>query len=234
MSDALLPRRVLVASLLAAAIGTGCSTSPPEVRTWGTMREVLREGDSRGRVEITEAIGPDSIAVGALAGLEGEVTVRDGHAMVAVGSTGEVRPARPGDQAALFVLANVPSWRRITLGDQTLDLDTLEQAIADELARSGFDLRLPVPIRVRGLAQSVSCHVIAGACPIANPDGPAPRRLEQSDVEVELVGVFAEGRAGELTHHTNRSHLHVLAPEMNGHLDAIELSRAVLLVPAQR
>lgn len=233
MSHAPRSRHALLAPLLVAALGAGCSTSPPTVQTWGTMREVLREGDSRGRIEITRAIGPNSIAVGALAGLEGEVTVVDGRAMVAVGSTGEVRTARPGDEAALFVLANVPGWRPVALGERTLDLDALERVIADALTREGFDLEMPVPIRVRGFARTISCHVIAGACPIANPDGPAPRRLEQRDVEVELVGVFADGRAGELTHHTNRSHLHVLAHEMMGHLDAVEISQAVLLVPAR-
>jgi len=217
---------------LAAACFLGCTSTAPEVKTWGSMREVLREGDDRGRVEVLEAVGRDSLAVGALAGLEGEITVVEGVAMVAIGESGETRPARAGDKAALFVLADVPAWRSAPLPEGPHDLDSLESAIAAALERAGFDLGAPIPVRVRGLAHRVSCHVIAGACPIARPDGPAPRRLEQSDVEVELVGVFADGRAGELTHHTNRSHLHVIAEKMMGHLDAIELSSAVLLIPA--
>lgn len=225
------PARYGFALCLAATFASGCTSWAPEVKTWGSMREVLREGDARGRVDVVEAVGRNSLAVGALAGLEGEITVVEGIATVALGRSGEIRPARAGDEAALFVLADVPSWRKVALAEGSHDLDSLEDAIAAALERAGFDLALPIPVRVRGLARHVSCHVIAGACPIARPEGPAPRRSEETDVEVELVGVFAEGRAGELTHHTNRSHLHVLGKGMMGHLDAIELTNAVLLIP---
>jgi hypothetical protein len=198
------------------------------------MREVLREGDDRGRIGVIEASGPDTIAVGALAGLEGEITVVDGAPMVAIGATGEIRPARPGDRAALLVAADVPTWRSIPLQGPVEDLAALEDAVAEALVRAGFDLEEPVPIRVRGYATEIACHVIAGACPIARPDGPPPRRLEQQGITVELVGVYARGRAGELTHHTNRTHLHVVAPGTMGHLDAVALSDAVLLVPSGR
>jgi hypothetical protein len=48
---------------------------------------------------------------------------------------------------------------------------------------------------------------------------------------VELVGFFAEGAAGRLTHHGRRSHLHAVADEVMGHLDEVALERAVLLLP---
>lgn len=222
------------AAWLALVLAIGCTAAPPDVRTWGTMREVLREGDDRGRVGVLEASGPHTLAVGALAGLEGEVTVLEGVSMVALGSTGEFRLAHEDDRAALLVAADVPAWRQVTLPRAAMDLATLEEAVAAALRQAGFDLDAPVPVRVRGFAREVACHVIAGACPIARPEGPPPRRVERHDVRVELVGVHAEGRAGELTHHTNRSHLHVLGPAIMGHLDAITLSDAVLLFPDLR
>jgi hypothetical protein len=85
---------------------------------------------------------------------------------------------------------------------------------------------------VHGIAEECSLHVVAGACPIARPDGPPPRRHSAANAPVELAGFYAEGAAGELTHHDRRTHLHAIAPGAMGHLDTIRMRNAVLLVPA--
>ena len=50
---------------------------------------------------------------------------------------------------------------------------------------------------------------------------------------VQLVGFFAEGAAGRLTHHTHRSHLHAVAGDVMGHLDEVALVHATLLLPSR-
>ena len=62
-------------------LASGCAATAREdagVCNWGTIREVLREGRSEGRVELARALGPSSVAVGALADLAGEITVDRG------------------------------------------------------------------------------------------------------------------------------------------------------------
>ena len=61
-----------------------------------------------------------------------------------------------------------------------------------------------------------------------------PWRGAYEDEEVTLVGFYAEGRAGILTHHGRTTHLHVVLREgaLSGHLDEVSLTDgARLLLP---
>ncbi len=212
--------------------------TPPRVKTWGTMREVLRQGRSEGRAELTALHGV-AVGVGALEGLAGEVTVRDGEVLVSRAPDGPdgrvtVGPPREGERAALLVTAEAGAWDSFPL-PACGSYAELEAAVAAALAAAGFDPAEPTPVRVRGRAASVELHVIAGACPIARPEGPPPWRHRAAGA-VELVGVAVEGAAGRLTHHDRSSHLHAVLDDgaTAGHLDAVALEEgAVLLLPAR-
>jgi hypothetical protein len=70
-------RLLLIAWLGASA----CSSTPwnEPVATWGTMREVMHDGRTEGRVRLGDAAAaPDAIGLGALAGLSGEIVILDG------------------------------------------------------------------------------------------------------------------------------------------------------------
>lgn len=209
-----------------------CHSTPPKVVTFGTMREVLREGHSEGRVLLAGIAGPHTIGVGAMENLLGEITILDGRVLIAEAGANacSLREARSGDRAALLVLAEVPAWQESSL-PACASYEELEGLIARRLTELGHDLSQPVPVKVHGKATLLGVHVIAGNCPIANPDGPAPWRWSGAAGEVDLVGVFVTGSAGELTHHTHQSHLHAVAGQVSGHLEEIGLSEAVLYLP---
>jgi hypothetical protein len=224
----------------------GCRAPQPataiELSTWGTMREVLREGRSEARVALAGLAGPTSVGVGALEGLTGEVTVIEGRVLVAVamppGGEGErdaecsLREAEAGDRATLLLLADVPSWDSLQLGICSSYAE-LEDAISAALRERRHDHALPIPVRVLGRARDLALHVLAGACPIATPSGPPPWRWRGACDQVELVGFFAAGAEGSLTHHGRQSHLHAVAGEVMGHLDEVALEEAVLLLPSR-
>ncbi|MGE3172554.1 MAG: hypothetical protein AB7O97_07985 [Planctomycetota bacterium] len=230
-------RRVSWAAVSVVLLGCGAAPPPAavEVRSWGTMREVLREGRSEGRVAPAAVTGASTIGVGALESLAGEVTILDGRALVATAAAGDarcaVRPAAPTERAALLLVADVPRWTGHAVGP-CASYDDLERAIAALLTARGHDLTRPVPVRVRGRARELALHVIAGACPVATPDGPPPWRHRAPAAAVELVGVFVDGGAGRFTHHGRRSHLHAVAGAVMGHLDAVVLDDAVVSLPA--
>lgn len=221
--------------LLLASCAAPATEGRFALRSWGTMTEVLREGHSEGRVDLSAAAAPGIIGVGALEGLQGEVTVVDGEVMLAVPGHGDgiaLRPPAPGERAALLILAKVTIWERVPLPD-CANYAALDDAIAAALAGRGLDPATPLPVRVRGRASALQFHVLAGACPYAQPDGPPPRRHAATDAKVELVGFYAEGSAGELTHHDHRSHLHAIVADAMGHLDEVALSEVLLLLPAR-
>jgi hypothetical protein len=178
------------------------------------MHAVLREGSSEARVALAGLGEPGAIGVGALAGLAGEVTVIDRRVLVATAAPArdpgraperlDLREAGRDDHAALLVLAVVPEWEPHEIG-ACGDYGELEEAIAELLLRRGHDLARPIPVRVRARASDLRLHVVAGACPIANPAGPAPWRWRGRSDDVELVGLFAEGEQGRITHHARRS-----------------------------
>ncbi|MFO1076418.1 MAG: acetolactate decarboxylase [Planctomycetota bacterium] len=226
-------RAVVVLPLLAICWFAACQTAPTStVASWGTMREALHDGHSEGRVDLAGLGGPGVVGVGALAGLAGEITIVDDRVLVARadGTACRVESPGPGDRATLLVRGVADSWLRFPLPDCET-YDDLEHAIAARLAELGRDPTAPSPVRIRGRAPDVAYHVIAGACPIAHPEGPPPWRYRGPLDPVELVGVYVEGAEGQLTHHMHSSHLHVVAEGRTGHLDDVALRDAELLLP---
>ena len=225
---------------------SSCSTSPKslvsganyEVKTWGSMREVLKEGKTSGRITLDEVVTQNSIGVGALSELKGEITLLAGEVFIATGAKDssskqqifKTRSVSKSDQAALLVIAEVPAWESLNLGSCATYSD-LETKVAAVLKQRGFDLLQPTPIRIRGVADRVDFHVIAGSCPIADPQGTPPWRGSIEGEPLELVGIYVEESAGKLTHHLHNSHLHVVSGSRSGHVDAIQLHSAELQIP---
>jgi hypothetical protein len=241
-------RPIIVALLLSLALTGACrraepapapdrpspeAVPPPLFRSWGTMREALREGRSEGRVDLQELGGEGVVAVGALAGLEGEVTIIDDRVLVARVRDGalQIEEGRAEDRATLLVHAAVARWTDYSLPDCD-SYEELEAAIRKVLSARGSTLKEATPLRVRGRAKHLAYHVIRGSCPIADPDGTPPWRFSGPLSAVEIVGIYAEGAAGRWTHHDHASHLHVTAPGHMGHLDEISLAGVTLSLPA--
>lgn len=212
----------------------------PVVEHWGAMREVLRDGHTQGRVSLAEAIGPHTVAVGALAGLAAEITIDAGTAHLAEvvdpdSAEGlHVRSPEPGEQATLLVLADVPEWTEHPLPDVP-DLAALEGTVRSLAAAQGIDVTAPFPFRVEGTASALHLHVLNHSCPIADPSGPQPWTFSGANLAAVLIGFHAEDSAGVLTHHGQNSHVHALLPgrDISGHLDDVRLpTGARLFLPS--
>ena len=230
--------RTLQAMLLLAVLATSaCQAPAPEptgLQTFGSMREVMRNGQMDGRVALREFVGRQTIGVGALANLTGEITMLDGEVLVSTVQDGVavVRLARPDDQATLLVAKDVAEWHKFEIGTCP-SYAALEQRIAQLLRARGRDLTKPTPVRITGDANRLQVHVINGACPIARPDGPKPWRYDGPADNVKLVGFYVEDAAGQLTHHNHSSHLHAVSDQAMGHLDEVSLTHAIVSLPAE-
>lgn len=226
---------LVVLALLSACRAPEPRRAPTGLQTFGTMRDVMRNGNTQPRVGLKQFDGTDTIGVGALAELDGEVTIAEGKVLVSTVQDGHavVRRARDDDQATLLVTQGVAGWHSFDVG-ACASYEALEQRIAGLLRARGHDLEQPTPVRITGKATRLQVHVIHGACPIAQPTGPAPWRYDGPADNVRLVGFYVEGAAGRLTHHTHSSHLHAISDQAMGHLDEVALQDAVVSLPANR
>jgi acetolactate decarboxylase len=217
---------------LALLVACAAPLAPLDWQQFGGMREVMRDGRDEARVTLAE-LGPvvdvergDLVAVGALAGLAGEVTIDGRNLWVATAPSETelvVEETAGAHAATLLTTARVPAWRELEAGGM-LDEVTLGALLAKH-GRLGEAL----PIRIEGAASSLAVHVIRGDCPHA-PDAaiPAWRWEAPAATEVVLVGFYAPGAPGILTHHGTDFHLHAVAQDtaghtVAGHVDAFEL-----------
>ena len=229
------------AVIIGLTLFAGCAASTQVVQHGG-MREVLREGNTQPRISLVEvAQRPGAIGVGALAGLAGEVTVVDGNVWVARSRDGSAiisGPAVvPGDNATLLTVAYVDRWVEVPLPRGGGGAE-LAKSIAAAARGQGIDTSKPFPFVVDGQLTELEAHVIAGSCPIANPEGDAPWRftLEKPTAGL-LVGFYAEGQDGVMTHHGDKTHTNVVIDRdgrtVTAHADhAAVAPGAVVRVPA--
>jgi hypothetical protein len=204
---------------------------------WGTIREVLRFERTQGRVTLDDITSESAVGLGALAGLHGEVLVVDGEAWVSR-VDGDARPdarlATADEEATFLVLAEVPLWKDIPVGQDIPPAD-VERFLRKAAEFAGLDWSRPFPFVVRGTVLSAEMHVLNGKCPFANPDLPpesAPFRASFGTTPATLVGFYGEGVEAVITHHGSRVHVHGrLGGErpIVGHMDSFGVAAGSVL-----
>jgi len=231
---------VVVYGVVGIALGGGQAPWNGEVRHWGTMLEVLGQGQTQARVRIGDATpSADVVAVGALEGLKGEITIVDGNVWIARDAQGAeaIDAAESDASAALLISARVPEWRTVTI-KKPIQAEEFETFLRRSAGNAGIDTKRPFPF-VLEAALSVDAHVVRGNCPHAAASG-EEKRLEPERFSIRgrratLVGFFAEGSEGILTHHGAATHVHVVLPgepSLMGHVDSVtEVHDGVLRLP---
>lgn len=247
----IVPSFVMAAICLSPTSGCRVPDRTHQVEHHGPMRQVLREGRTEPRVHLADLDDRGfTVAVGALAGLEGEVTVLDGEVWVARVEDGQLLVEGPeprnDDAATLLSMARVAGWTRTPLTDAAgrpvsgpgLTGRTLEAAIAAGAVRHGIDAAEPFAFVIEGTMLELDLHVINGACPRAGRPSPetTPWRWSTDEpVEAIIVGVHAEGREGEMTHHGSSIHVHAMLDVggrlITGHVDQLRVGPSHLRLP---
>jgi alpha-acetolactate decarboxylase len=234
-----LPMQRLLSPLLLLIAACASAPQAAQVGTWGEMRRVLREGQTEARVDLAAVAKPGTWGVGVMADLEGEITVVDGEVHLAIVEHGAmtVRTLQDGDQATLLVLSEVEAWRAVDM-PPIQSLQELELELGQALASHGLDPSAgPVPIRIEGAFAEVGLHVLDHSCPTADPDGPLAVRWSGPG-RGSIVGIYAVGFAGKLTHHGQAMHLHVAVENgtgqmVSGHLEEVAFGAGVsVFLPA--
>ena len=119
------------------------------------------------------------------------------------------------------------------------DANALENAIHIATENCNWlDANGPFVFEIKGTAITVKAHIITGECAYAVADAD-PLSLEiVSPTQVSVVGIYAQGQAGVLTHHGTSVHMHVIfqrdGATITGHIDEISfLAGAELHLPTE-
>lgn len=224
----------------------GSCTAPRGVTVehFGVMREVMMEGKTEARVALADYEKPGFYGVGALPGLAGEILIDDGKVMVSNKHALWPERGAGAEQATLLTVAHVGQWREVLLAEGG-DLGVIERAIAEAVPESLRDGAEPVPFRL-GFGFWLSLHIARGACPHAATSPETEPDRWSGDCAGEIVGFFAPGRAGAMTHHGTAIHAHAFVLPVGdyfniyneafvmGHVDSLVCpAGAKLFVPAQ-
>lgn len=210
------------------------------IRQYGAMRQVMREGQTRPRFALAEAAHAGMYGVGAMAGLLGEVTIDDGRVWVTRAASDGLRTsglfpggaaasdplAADADRATLLTLARVTRWqeRTISPGEGELGGGALEEAIRGLAVAHGVGGRgaaeRPFVFTIDSKSASLELHVIDGSCPSADAEARAVHLVVAPGERVRIIGIFAPGREGELTHHGTALHAHAILTRDGGTITA--------------
>ncbi len=234
------PALRLLPFAIAAGTLSACATQTT-VQQFGGMKAVMREGQTQPRIALSDATSkPGAIAVGAIEGLNGEVTIVDSEVFVArpdgTGISMSGPAPQPAGSATLLTLSHVDEWQdiRIPQSASGADLDTM---IARLAAAKGLDTSKPFPIQIVGRVDSINIHVVNGYCPHGVDLGSQtaqPWHFDSSSpTQVRIVGFFAPNAGGVMTHHGSDTHLHALftldGAIATGHIDAVTVAEGATL-----
>lgn len=215
------------------------------VHSWGTLREALRNGDTRARVHVGDLAKEGVFAVGAADGLAGEITIFDGrvwHSSVFGDQSVKTERSSAMDLNATILFASkVERWKVIRI-KRNVSSSVFEEFLAQTARASGLDTKVPFAFIIEGELEDLEAHIVAGECPIRarmlkKAISSPPYEIRHKRVEARLVGIYAENAERQITHAGSRTHLHVLLETdvaMTGHVESVAIREGCrLLLPVR-
>ncbi len=210
-----------------------------EVRWSGELRNVMMKGDLKGTVDL-KALNklPHVYAVGALEGLQGEVTILDNSARIARVRDGKVVVDHTAQgKACVLVYAQVKHWKDVPLPNSIRSLAQLEGFVVEAAKKEGINVRRPFPFLVKGKVTEAKYHVLRHPGNLKSPydlHDKAKVAYTFREGSVELVGFYSDQHLGIFTCQSNL-HVHLWSADgrIAGHVDEADLGSAMrLFLPA--
>ena len=240
----------LWAMLLGLAVGCASERTLPtwdgRVEVHGALRAMFHSGQTGRQVGLDELpYDPHRWAVGALADLDGEVTMASGTFYLAHpradGSAQYRRAAETDRGATLLVHSSVPAWTLQTV-DRALPFEAIELYVLERADAAGVPTDGAFPFRLLGEIEHLQLHVIDGSRLKGGGSShhdhlEAAIRTTHEKAKVTLVGFYGPEAEGLFTHMGSRVHLHAIFLSesdrfASGHVDhAVIPAGTVLALP---
>lgn len=238
------PLAWLTAGLCAVSTLAWATAPRFDFSAFGSFKRMSHTGDTGGEVKLADLPqSTGSWGVGALAGLKGEVLLRNGRLLVTRGDEPQGRVAAPqtGDEAVLFAASRVRQWTEVTL-PAGMTQEEFEAFVLEQAQSLGLDGREPFPFLVQGSYPRLIWHVVTGQPTSASGGGSHggathKRVFEQPGASGLLVGMYSGVQfEGVVSHPGERFHIHYAddPASVSGHVDGYTVARGgVLKLPLQ-
>lgn len=204
-----------------------------KVRSYGTLVEMMHEGNVEAKVSIDTLNKDHLYGLGALAGLKGELIIINGNSyQVTVDDS--VAKISNGDsaRAALFVYARVPTWDTISVQG----IDDVDALLGKEIAKRQNVASLP--FQILATPQHLKYHVInfSGEKPTKRNHKEGALADALTNESVHILGFYAVNAEGIYTHHGSKTHMHFMSISGNvsGHVDSLNIAEVPIkiLIPS--
>lgn len=154
---------VVAMSVLVAACATAAFQGTKEglVEFGGSQKTIFASGKAERVVPVgAMAAGTDSFGVGAVAGLDGEITVLNGKPYVTKVRGDGYTLDHDHDHAATFaVWARVPRWRDEPVPATVKGYLDLQNFVKARAVAAGIDVSKPFPFQLTGTPAEVKWHI---------------------------------------------------------------------------
>jgi hypothetical protein len=199
--------------------------------------------DFTAKVQLKAVMGSGATdAVGAAAGLRGEITAIDGTLLLSYGAPCPTCGDPGEDHATLLASAKITTWHPALTLPRDLAGAALDAWLIEQAKAAGLDTGKAFPVRLKGTLTGVKMHVLRAANPNFKGHGSGHAMADQENIATdkidgEVVGFFApEAAQGIITHPGEPFHYHWVdtARTKTAHLDAFGMAKgAHVMLPKQ-
>jgi alpha-acetolactate decarboxylase len=213
----------------------GAAAAPSLVRTHGSFEAATRQGKTSKVVDLAPLrADKQSLGLGLLSSLRGEVTMFDGQVFLSLpNQDGSFRTEELGahqDGAAFMVVASVPHWQTVQLPKNT-SLDELPAALEELAQGAGLDVEQPLPFMIEGGVGNLTLSVVDGSAFAGDRQvsddalKTASRKVTRASCQGTGVGFFAKGDHPEFLAEGTAVHLHFVEQltKLAGHVESVDL-----------
>lgn len=204
----------------------------------GGFQRMVQGQDFGPKVQLKSIMqGGATEAVGAAAGLRGEITAIDGKLLLTYGAPCPTCGHPGEDHATLLASAKVSVWRQPVTLPSDLAGQVFDAWIVEQAKAAGLDVSKSFPVRLKGTLTGVKMHVIRAFNPHFKGHGSGHAMADQEDIaaeriEGEVVGFYAPAAArGIITHPGEPFHFHWVdaGRTRTAHLDAFGMAKGAQL-----
>ncbi|MGB1103561.1 MAG: acetolactate decarboxylase [Crocinitomicaceae bacterium] len=209
------------------------------VSHFGALKNFMHKNDLSAKVDLKDFEKNNPLyGLGALENLKGEVLIWDGKPFISMEKDNSVSVESSFDfKAGLFVYSEVEDWKSYTIPEDVKNYQHLESFIAQTAKDHGIKADTPFPFLLDGNYAFIDWHVINW------PEGDENHTHEKhktsgphgklDNIDADVLGFYSEQHHAIYTHHSTNMHMHfkTTAGDLAGHVDDIQISNTVLLLP---